>query len=317
MKMKNKNPLVSIIIPAYKRVNELKRAIDSVIKQTYKNWELIVVDDNFSNSEWRKETEELIKKYNVNNDKIRYIKHKKNKGGSAARNTGIKNAKGAYIAFLDNDDEWLEEKLEKQISVIQKENKERKGIYCGSNLVGDINQSIYAMNEGNLQLDTLKGAGYMNAGSTLLVDKSVFDRIGLFDESFKRHQEMEFLVRFFRHFKVSTVAQPLVKVSTEQSTSPLDAELLVNLKEKFLKKFKNDIKKYSEKEINKIYYSHYIEICKHFASERNLKKLIYYYAKCKKYGRISLKSKLVFFLNYADGVLKLGIKKKIKKILHY
>ena len=113
--MKNKNnSLVSIIIPTYKRPLMLDRAIESALSQTYYNLEIIVVDDNDENSNFRRETELCMAKYKKKK-KVRYIKHRKNLGGSLARNTGIKQSNGKYITFLDDDDEYSPDKVEKQI----------------------------------------------------------------------------------------------------------------------------------------------------------------------------------------------------------
>ena len=106
-----KNPLISIIIPTFNREIELKHAIDSVLNQTYENWELIIVDNNSSDG-----TDELIKIYNDNRFKLFKI----NNDGviAASRNKGIQVSNGEYLAFLDSDDWWLPNKLEKCISLI-------------------------------------------------------------------------------------------------------------------------------------------------------------------------------------------------------
>ena len=113
------NELVSIIIPTYKRNEKLKKAIESILKQTYQNIEIIVVDDNNPNTEYRKKNEILMQSY-IKNSKVKYIKHEKNKNGAAARNTGINAANGKYIGFLDDDDEFLPTKIEKQVDVLEK-----------------------------------------------------------------------------------------------------------------------------------------------------------------------------------------------------
>ena len=109
--MKN---LVSIIIPTFKRSEKLANAIESIRRQTYQNYEIIIVDDNDPKTEDRKNTEKFMKQYK-DDKKIRYIKMPKNGGGAAARNYGIKNAYGDFIAFLDDDDVYLEEKIEVQL----------------------------------------------------------------------------------------------------------------------------------------------------------------------------------------------------------
>lgn len=110
--------LVSIIIPTYKRPGMLGRAIDSCLKQTYKNIEIIIVDDNNPNSEGRKETEKFMQKYK-NNPQIMYIKREINGGGCASRNTGIDNANGQYISFLDDDDYFFSTKIETQLKYMK------------------------------------------------------------------------------------------------------------------------------------------------------------------------------------------------------
>lgn len=107
-------PLVTVVIPTYKRtVAYLSRAVTSVVNQTYKNIEIIVIDDSPETYEERNN----IKKYmeSVSSEKIRYIQNETNMGGSLARNRGISLANGSFISFLDDDDEYMEEKIEKQV----------------------------------------------------------------------------------------------------------------------------------------------------------------------------------------------------------
>ena len=110
-------PLVSIITPVYNAERFLEDTIKSVQKQSYKNWELVLVDDCSKDS-----SSEIIEKFRNSDDRIRYIKLEKNSGAAISRNTGIKNAKGRFIAFVDSDDLWEETKLEKQIEYMLREN---------------------------------------------------------------------------------------------------------------------------------------------------------------------------------------------------
>jgi len=98
--------LVSVILPTYNRAHLLDRSIKSVLKQTYENFELIVVNDGSSD-----EIERRVKEYQKLDKRIKYVKNDKNLGVSSARNIGIKIAKGEFIAFQDDDDEWLPLKL--------------------------------------------------------------------------------------------------------------------------------------------------------------------------------------------------------------
>src|SRR5699024_5570587 len=108
---------VSIVIPTHARPVFLGRAIDSVLRQTFPAWELLVVDDNPPGSEARVVTERFMEDFRWE-ARIRYLQHPTNLGGGAARNTGIRAAKGPYVAFLDDDDEWLPEKLALQLERI-------------------------------------------------------------------------------------------------------------------------------------------------------------------------------------------------------
>lgn len=107
------NDLVSIIMPSYNTAAYIKQSIESVLKQSYTNWELIIVDDCSSDN-----TDEVVK--SINDVRVKYLKNKKNSGAALSRNRALREAKGRWIAFLDSDDLWMTEKLEKQIRFMEK-----------------------------------------------------------------------------------------------------------------------------------------------------------------------------------------------------
>lgn len=114
--MSQTNPRVSVVIPTYKReAKYLLRAINSIKNQTYKNTEIVIVDDNYPNSEYRELIRNFMHQYSNDSDVI-YCMNEKNMGGSLARNNGIYAATGNFITFLDDDDEYLPEKIEKQLN---------------------------------------------------------------------------------------------------------------------------------------------------------------------------------------------------------
>lgn len=115
--------LVSVIVPTYERNDYLARAIDSIINQTYKNIEIIIVDDNVPNSKYHKKTETVINEY-LDKYNIKYIKTTGAIGGGAARNLAIKKATGEYVAFLDDDDCYLPNKIQLQLQFMIKNNLE-------------------------------------------------------------------------------------------------------------------------------------------------------------------------------------------------
>lgn len=112
--MKQNNPLVSVITPAYNAERFLAGTIESVQQQTYTNWEMVIVDDQSTDRTW-----EIAKTYADQDSRIRMYRLEKNSGAAVARNTAMKHAKGRYIAFLDSDDQWFPEKLEKQLRFMQ------------------------------------------------------------------------------------------------------------------------------------------------------------------------------------------------------
>lgn len=109
--------LVSIIMPAYNAENLISDSINSVLSQTYKNFELIVIDDYSQD-----QTSQVVENFILKDKRVKLIKNIKNKGVAETRNTGLDQAKGDYVAFLDSDDKWVEDKLEKQLAVLKERN---------------------------------------------------------------------------------------------------------------------------------------------------------------------------------------------------
>ncbi|WP_339213226.1 glycosyltransferase family 2 protein [Ornithinibacillus sp. FSL M8-0202] len=110
----NPNPLISVITPAFNAEKFITQTIESVLEQTYSNWEMIIVDDCSTDR-----TIELITAYSQKDNRIKLLQLEKNSGSAVARNVAMKNAKGKYIAFLDSDDIWFPGKLEKQLHFMQ------------------------------------------------------------------------------------------------------------------------------------------------------------------------------------------------------
>jgi glycosyltransferase involved in cell wall biosynthesis len=189
-------PHISIIIPTYNRASLVGRAVKSVLAQTYQDFELIIVNDASTD-----ETDEILRSFN--DERIRYIRHKNNIGGSGARNTGIKLATGKYIAFIDDDDEWLPEKIELQVLRFQKVSHKVGLVYTGlevrdnnSNLVKKKYPPAY---KGDVKLNLLEST---TIGSpTPLIKKECFETVGLFDESLKSCQDWDMWKRISEQYE--------------------------------------------------------------------------------------------------------------------
>jgi len=188
-----KNPKVSIIIPVYKGSNYLKEAIDSALSQTYKNIEIIVVNDGSNDNG---ETEKIAKSYG---DKIRYF-YKENGGVASALNFGIKMMTGEYFSWLSHDDVYFNNKVELQISYIKKLNCFNKKTIFFSDCVY-INKSSNFLNKKYINysgkysiLYFLLYKGWIN-GCSLLIPKYAFSDVGLFNEKLITTQDIEMWFR--------------------------------------------------------------------------------------------------------------------------
>lgn len=186
-------PLVSVVIPTYQRPTFLGRAIESVLKQTYANWELLVIDDNDPESEARRETEAFMQRFK-NDARIRYLKHECNKGGAAARNTGIEQARGEYVAFLDDDDEWLPEKLEAQLEAFHYAPNVTV-VVTGRKIVnGDQIRHAYPAKQG-IVFPHILGVNFVGPTTAVLCRKRALDQIGGFDAQLAAAQDWDLYIR--------------------------------------------------------------------------------------------------------------------------
>ncbi|WP_049985880.1 glycosyltransferase family 2 protein [Halobellus rufus] len=240
-------PTVSVIIPTYNRAADLPRAIDSALGQTLSDLEVIVVDDASTD-----DTESVVTSYD--DSRVSYLAHETNRGGSAARNTGIDAATGEYIALLDSDDEWAREKLERQVRTLEQRSDEWIAAYCGTTLIDDgAENSLWerckSLVGGHSSREGAEGGEelvkeiflenvHTSAGSTLVVEADVVDRIGGFDESFDRYQDTEFLIRVLKEGKLAYVDEPLLR--RYPSGGP-DADAVRRANAHFLKTFAEDV----------------------------------------------------------------------------
>ncbi len=173
-------PVVSIIIPVYNNQDFISEAIDSVLIQTYSKWDLVIIDDGSTDN-----TKQIVFKYSTNDSRIRYY-YQQNKGQAAARNIGISNSKGKFIAFLDADDVWIKDKIEVQLKTLVKFNADlvfsNAGYFSDSNKV-TINQLSQkgALDERGLFKDLFQRSSIAN--SSVLLKRDILSTVGLFDES--------------------------------------------------------------------------------------------------------------------------------------
>ncbi len=231
-------PTVSVVIPTYNRAHLLGRAIQSVLDQTYRDFELIVVDDGSTDN-----TEEVVE--GLSDERVKYIRHEKNKGGAAARNTGIKAAKGQYIAFQDSDDEWLPEKLEKQMKVFETAPTEVGVVYTDMQRINKNGKPEYwhSPRVTNGSLINPKTSDYQVMGlgiQSTLIRKDCFDKVGLFDEKFPRFIDLELFIRLSKHCHFHHIEESLVKYHATEGISS-SREALFTARKLLLERYFEDV----------------------------------------------------------------------------
>jgi glycosyltransferase involved in cell wall biosynthesis len=217
-------PLVSIILPTYNRERLLPRAIKSVLEQTFPHFELLVVDDGSTDN-----SAEVVASFD--DARIRYIKHDRRRGGGAARNSGIRSSCSTYVAFQDSDDQWLPDKLARQMERFKEAPAEVGAFYCGYIRVGPGTAEHYfpqphiRRTEGKI-LESLLFENFIGT-PTLIVRRECFDRVGLFDERLTRFQDWELMIRIAGAYRVGFIPEPLLRAyyAAENITSGHDRGL--------------------------------------------------------------------------------------------
>ncbi len=200
------NPLISIIIPTYNRAQYLVRAIDSVLKQSYRNWELIIIDDASDDR-----TEEIIASY-LKNPQITYQKLPFNKGVSHARNRGVDKALGEWIAFLDSDDEWLPHKLQEQLTLWHERpdlrviHGEEIWIRAGKR----VNQKKIHQKFGGQIFEKCLPLCLISP-SCVMLEKSLYLEMGGFDEDFIVCEDYDLWLKITSLYEVGFVKDPIIK----------------------------------------------------------------------------------------------------------
>ena len=245
--------LVSVIIPTYSRPLYLDRAIKSVLSQTYKNIEIIVVDDNNPNSQYRKDTEKIMEGYKKNK-RIVYLKHEKNKNGSAARNTGWRHSNGDYITFVDDDDELESDKILEQVRCLESLDNTWGMCYTKYEVLKEngLNQISSEKRSGYLFVESLMRTLYLGSGSNLFLRRNVVEEIRGYDESFTRNQDIEFLVRACEKYKIAYIDKKLLIIHQEGNRKKRNFEELEQINKFYLNAFSEKIDSLSKKDKKRV-----------------------------------------------------------------
>ena len=197
---------VSVIIPTYNRADFLRSAILSALNQTFKDIEIIVADDKSTDH-----TQEVVKSFT--DQRIRYITNKNNRGPSATRNSAILASKGEYIAFLDDDDEWVPQKLQKQVELLDISPPKICGVYSDRLIIDRPSNKVVSK---GLRSDKLKGNllsqlaihNQINT-CTVLLRKRCLDEVGMFDETISYMEDRDLWIRLSLNWDFEYINEPL------------------------------------------------------------------------------------------------------------
>lgn len=295
--------LVSIIIPTHNRAKMLNRAVDSVLAQTQTDFELIIVSDASTDG-----TEYMVKSYD--DPRVISLRHDQPKGASSARNTGLKACKGQYIAFLDDDDEWLPNKLQAQLSVIDNSPPEVGLVYTWMEYVQD-GKSIETRApklKGYIFPEMLDKQAITNS-STLLIKREVLNKVKGFDEDLPRGNDGDFIRRITKHYHVDFVPEILAKIHVGHEdrisiNSEKNMRNVIHALKKRLVDFESDFEKYTDQKANVLYNigAHYFKIGEYIEAINYFKKSIL----CKK----DLKQKFIILMRTGRLIISCLLKRR-------
>jgi glycosyltransferase involved in cell wall biosynthesis len=225
-------PKVSVVIPTRNRADVVSRAITSVLTQTFSDFELVIVDDGSTDR-----TGELIRQ--IGDSRIKYLRHDTSRGVSVARNAAIARASGEFIAFLDDDDEWLPEKLRLQIECFERAPKGVGVVTTGYRVqsgAARIVEEVMPSQRGWMFENVLR-RGSFDHTSTVLARAECFDRVGPFDVTLRYAEDLDMWLRIAGEYQMDFVARLLVRVYPQVDGLSNDHTLRAAGMEAHLRKF--------------------------------------------------------------------------------
>ena len=248
-------PLVSVVIPAYNRSKNIRNAIESVRAQTYAHWEAIVVDDGSTDN-----TCDVVLQMARGDKRIRLVRHEQNRKAQAARNTGIRSAKGEWIAFLDSDDEYLPDSIRDRLTLAEKEHVPAVHSECYILKPGEEKQPYKIRPlSGNIYKAVLEKEGPVFP--SLFVKKEALEDIGLLDEKIKSYQEWDTAIRLAKNNQFAFCPKPTF-IYDYRCDDSMSRDPILN-----------------GKGYEQIFHKHYFEIWKNLG----MKGLAYHYARIGKW----------------------------------
>lgn len=227
---------VTVLIPTYNRADPLKRSIDSVLSQTFEEFELLIVDDGSTDN-----TCQIVSEYEDN--RIRYVAHDKNKGQNYARNTGIKHANGTYISYLDSDDTLMDEHLSKVVDLMESSPSSIGGVITGSIDTVNGTSTQREVYQGKFTKSDVLKDFYENIGGLSLVTfrASAINQVGYHDTSVIKHTDLDFYLQLLSHYDMIGINEPLVHRHKDQDSITYDSNKIIHGGRRLLEKYGTEL----------------------------------------------------------------------------
>jgi len=217
-------PKVSVVIPTYNRPNFLRAAVRSVLGQTFQDFEIVIVDDASTG-----ETQAVVASFG--DPRIRYLRHDQNRQISGARNTGVQAATGEFVAFLDDDDEWRREKLEKQVHILETSASTVGVVYTAFEQVnvpsGEVVGQISPIKRGHI-LHELCSRNWVGTASTVCLRRKCFDEVGLFDERMTFGEEYDMWIRVAHRYDFRYLDEVLVRYGLHRRRLSRNFDIMIS-----------------------------------------------------------------------------------------
>lgn len=211
------------MIPVFNRPDAVCRAISSVLAQTCRDYEVVVVDDGSTDH-----TAEAV--VAIRDDRIRLIRHGRNRGGGAARNTGIQSTMAPLVAFLDSDDEWMPAKLERQLEAFERSSEDVALVYAGVERIDADGHAAIDIPRPHPDLASrLLVQNVVGETSVPMVRRSALEQVGGFDEELPASQDMDLWLRICEPFRAIVVPEVLVRVRKGNDSSRISINIKAGL----------------------------------------------------------------------------------------
>jgi glycosyltransferase involved in cell wall biosynthesis len=228
---------ISVVMPTHNRAHFLKTSIESVLIQTYENFELIIIDNNSTDN-----TSDILRDYN--DKRIKYVKNNENRGCGGARNQGIELARGDYITFPDSDDELISTKFEKQLEKFHVLSNKFGLVYCGfcyaSYKTGQSFKYIVPELHGNIYNNLLeKNIFPVHAP---IIKRECFERCGILDTSLPACEDWDIWIRIARYYEFAFVPDILAKYNIHGEQMATDMESMISARASIIEKNKSELK---------------------------------------------------------------------------